>query len=103
MALQLAAIRTMQQLGNIPLEGHESTELLLAQLLRSSHRLSILRKLKGSHVEKDEYVKVAACKALAVTGSSAVLDALTEAAANKSEKLNEAAERAISANRQRPA
>jgi HEAT repeat protein len=100
-ALQLAAIRTMQQLGNMPLEEHESTELLLAQLLRSAHRLSILRKLKGSHVEKDELVKVAACKALAVMGSSAVLDALTEAAADKSEKLSEAAEKALGAIRER--
>jgi|GEM_PF-5769125 len=95
--IQMAAVRVVEQLGNIPMEQHGSTETVLVQLLRSAHRLAIVRKLKGSHVDKDDSVKVAACKALATIGTDAALDALTEASAAKSELLRQVATKAIAA------
>jgi HEAT repeat protein len=101
LALQLAAVAAIRELGNVPIEDYGHGEDLLGDLLVPAPRFALLGRLTGAHVPKDPAVQIAACEALAKMGTDEVLDALSDALDDESGPLRDAAAKAISAVRSR--
>jgi len=87
----IQVVETLGDFTDTSAEGVGDAERILLTALRSAPRKGILGRLKKGHRAHSERVLIAVCEALAVIGTSAALDPLSELAASNGQLVSEKA------------